>query len=324
MDKERSQELFRPEALERLRSPDQLDKLFAPTTPVGWIALATVLILVLAALIWSVFGTMATKVAGTGLIIDSAGVVNIAHTAGGRLQEMRVKVGERVSRGQVVAIVEQPDTEEQIAKISQEMNGAVKTRTDLASMAASLSELQAKLDRDSKVVSKVDGVIDDQVVSGVGEIISPGTPLFSVRLDENQRGEMLVMLYVPALEGKKVRQGMTVQVAPGSVDSAEYGSLVGVVRAVSSYPVMAASITSWTGNQDLSNWIINQGGGAVMEVKVDFIKDADTPSGYLWTSVHGAPVTITPGTVCTGSVVVQRQAPIAKAFLKLNQWLRSD
>jgi len=324
MERERSRELFRPEALERLRSPDQLDKLFAPTTPVGWIALATVLLLVLSALVWSVFGVMATKVAGSGVIIDSAGVVNITHIAGGRLREVRVDVGDRVRQGQVVAVVEQPSIEAQIAKINREMNSAVKSRADLASMAASLNELQAKLERDSQVISTVDGIVVNQIVSGVGEIIATGSPLFNIRLDEKQRGEMTVLLYVPVLDGKKVQQGMTVQVAPGSVDASEYGTLVGMVRAVSAYPVMADSITGWTGNKDLTAWILKQGGGAVMEVRVDLIKDADTASGYLWTSIQGAPTEITPGTVCTGSVVVQRQAPITKAFLKLNQWLRSD
>lgn len=323
MEKQRSQELFRPEALARLRSPDQLDKLFAPTTPVGWIALATVLLLVLSALVWSAFGVMATKVSGTGVIIDAAGVVNVTHTAGGRLREVQVKTGDRVRQGQVVAVVEQPSIEAQIAKINREMNSS-KSRDDLASMAASLNELQAKLERDSQVVSPVDGIVADQIVSGVGEIIAAGSPLFNIRLDEKQRGEMMALVYVPVLEGKKVKPGMTVQVSPGSVDASEYGTLVGMVRSVSSYPVMADSISGWTGNKDLTAWMLKQGGGAVMEVRVDLIKDADTPSGYLWTSVQGAPAVITPGTVCTGSVVVKRQAPITKAFLKLNQWLRSD
>jgi multidrug efflux pump subunit AcrA (membrane-fusion protein) len=324
MEKERSGELFRPEALARLRSPDQLDKLFAPTTPVGWIALATVLLLVLSALIWSVFGTMASKVGGTGVIIDAAGVVNVTHTAGGRLREVRIKPGDRVSQGQVVAVVEQPAIEAQIARINREIASAVKSRADLAGMAANLNEQQAKLERDSQVISPVDGIVADQIVSGVGEIVAAGAPLFNIRLDEKQRGEMMVLVYVPVQEGKKVKPGMTVQIAPGSVDASEYGTLVGLVRAVSTYPVMADSITGWTGNKDLTAWIVKQGGGAVMEVKVDLIKDADTVSGYLWTSVHGAPAAITPGTVCTGNVVVKRQAPITKAFLKLNQWLRSD
>lgn len=322
MQKKQNQGIFRQEALERLRSPDQLDKLFAPTTPVAWVALATVLLLVFSALSWSIFGVLATKVNGTGLIMDADGVANISHNTSGRLAELRVKTGDRVHRGQVVAIVEQPALEAQIARINQELN-SVESRVDMAKMVANLRELQVKLERDSQVISTVDGIVADQIVI-VGEVILPGEPLFSVRIDEKERGEMMVLLYVPVLEGKKIQPGMMVQIAPGSVDAANYGTLIGQVRSVSSYPLLADSMTNWTGNKDLTVWFLQQTGGAAMEVKVDLVKDSETATGYLWSSVHGAPVTITPGTVCTGSVVVNRQAPITKAFLKLNQWLRSD
>lgn len=323
MQKEQAQKLFRQEALERLRSPDQLDKLFAPTTPVAWIALATMLLLVLSALVWSVFGVMATKVNGTGLIVDANGSSNICSTASGRLKELRVKVGDRVHRGQVVATVEQPDIEAQIARLNRELNTTV-SREDMATRVASLNELQDKLQRNSQVVSPVDGIVADQIANGMGDILSPGTPLLNVRLDEEYKGEMMVLFYVPVLEGKKIQPGMMVQIAPGSVDAAEYGSLVGQVRSVSNFPVLADSITNWTGNKELTAWILKQTGGAAMEVKVDLIKDSETATGYLWSSIYGAPEKITPGTTCTGNVVVKRQAPITKAFLKLNQWLRSD
>lgn len=323
MQREKSQGLFRQEALEKLRSPDQLDKLFAPTTPVAWVALATVLLLVLSALVWSVFGVMATKVNGTGLIMDADGSVNISSAANGRLGELRVKVGDRVHRGQVVATIEQPELEAQIARMNRELK-TVMSRAEMAKMVATINELQDKLKRDSQVISPVDGIVADQIVNGAGDILTPGMPLLNVRIDNGSRGEIMVLLYVPVLEGKKIRQGMMVQIAPGSVDASEYGTLVGQVRSVSNYPLLGESMTNWTGNKELTAWILKQTGGAAMEVKVDLIKDHDTATGYLWSSIHGAPEAITPGTACTGSIIVKRQAPISKAFLKLNQWLRSD
>lgn len=323
MEKKKSSSIFQQEALDRLGSPDQLDKLFAPTTPVAWVALAAVLLLVISALVWSVFGVMANKVNGTGLIIDSAGVVNISHNASGRLAELKVNVGDYVRQGQIVAVVEQPSLEAQMARLNRELSSA-KSRNEMAATGASLDELQAKLERDSMVVSPVNGIVADIIVSGSGDYISPGLPLITIRLDEQKRDELMVLLYVPVMEGKKLHQGMMVQVAPGSVDASEYGTLVGQVLSVSSYPVQADSITGWTSNKELSAWILKQTGGAAMEVKVLLIKDKDTASGYLWSSIHGSPKPVTPGTVCTGSVIVERQAPISKAFRKLNQWLRSD
>lgn len=322
MNDDRNKSLFRQEALERLRSPDQLDRLFAPTTPVGWVALAAVLLLVFSTVIWSIFGVMATKVHGIGLIMDSAGMVNITSTAGGRLTELHVTVGDRVSKGQVVGIVAQPDIEAEIARITSDLE-TVKSRTEMAAMVAKLKELKIKLARDSQIISTYDGVIADEIVM-LGDVLQPGSVIFNLRLDERKRGELMALLYVPVLEGKKVKPGMVVQIAPGSVNASEYGTLIGQVRSVSDYPVSSESVTGWTGNKELTAWIVAKSGGAVMEVLVDLIKDSETVTGYLWSSIHGAPEEISPGTACIGSIVVKRQAPISKAFLKLNQWLRSD
>lgn len=320
MQKEKTKTLFRREALEKLRSPEQLDTLFAPTTPVAWITLLVILLLVASVLIWSIFGVITTKVSGTGLIVDANGSANIYSTTSGRLKELRVKVGERVSRGQVVATVEQLEMEAQLAKLKRDLDQAAPS-DERTTKEANLLEFQEKLQRNSQVVSPVDGIVADQIANGMGDILAPGTPLLNVRIDEERKGELLVLLYVPVLEGKKIQQGMMVQISPGSVDTAEYGTLLGQVRSVSHYPVMADSITNWTGNKELTAWILKQTGGVAMEVKVELLKNSETETGYLWSSVRGAPEKITPGTACTGTVIVKRQAPITKAFLNLN---RSD
>ena len=313
--------IFSQKALDRLRSPEELDKLFADTTPVGWVALAAVLLLVFSGVIWSFYGVMATKVNGFGMIVDSAGMVNIAHTAGGKVTELWVGTGDRVQKGQVIAIVEQAGTEEEIARAKAELN-AISARQEMSAKVAQINSLNDKLLRDSQVLSPHNGIITEQKVN-VGDVVAPGTPLFGIRLDQ-ERGDMMALLYIPVLDGKKVQPDMTVQIAPGTVDASEYGSLIGRVTNVSAYPVSAENMYSWVGSKEMTNWMLQRGGGAVMEVRVELIKDPDTKTGYLWSSITGAPDIITPGTACTGSIVVKRQAPITKAFQKMKQWLRSD
>lgn len=316
-----NQGLFQQKALERLRSPEQLDKLFTVTPPVAWVALATVLLLVFSGIVWSVFGVMADKVTGTGLIIDSTGVVNVAAGTSGRIVELRPETGELVQKGQVVAVIEQFGTEQEIAKLKAEMNSST-SQVDLSGKVARLNSLNDKLLRDSQVVSPFSGIVAEHKVN-VGDMVSSGSSLFSLRLAP-ERGELKALLYVPVLEGKKVQPGMTVQLSLGTSTSSEYGSLIGRVSNVLAYPVSAEGITRGVGSKDVSNWILQRNGGAVMEIQVDLIKDPDTVSGYLWSSISGAPDKVMPGTACIGSIVVKRQAPITKAFYKLNQWLRSD
>jgi multidrug efflux pump subunit AcrA (membrane-fusion protein) len=313
--------LFREKALAKLRSPERLDTLFTVTTPAGWVGLAAVLLLVISGLVWSVFGTIAYKVGGVGIIVDSAGTASVAPLAGGRVRELRIEEGQRVSKGQIVAVIEQPDVIQDIVRSRSDLDTAL-SRTDTVARVASIKALYEKLAEESQVVSPYDGIVTAKNVKQ-GDIVPAGAAIFSLRLDQ-ARSDVTALLYVPALEGKRVQPGMLVQISPGSVDSTEYGTMVGRVVRVSEYPVSAASIQNWVGNKDTANWIIQSGGGSVMEVRADLIKDADTPSGYLWSSIVGAPLPITPGTACTGSVVVNRQAPITKGFRKLNQWLQRD
>ena len=77
---ERSQ-IFSQEALDKLRSPEKLDTMLPITTPISWMALTAILVLLFSVVLWSIFGAFTVKADGMGLIMDSAGVLNISHVA---------------------------------------------------------------------------------------------------------------------------------------------------------------------------------------------------------------------------------------------------
>ena len=87
--------IFNPKALEKLRSPDKLDSMIRITGPVGWMGLAAVSLLCFAIVLWSIYGSFTEKAEGYGLIVDSAGVVNITHAASGKVTDVYVKTGSR-------------------------------------------------------------------------------------------------------------------------------------------------------------------------------------------------------------------------------------
>ena len=313
--------LFQQKALNKLQSPDELDKLYSVTDPKGWVGLATVLFLILSGIVWAIFGVMADKISGTGLMVDAAGMANIATSTSGRLLTLKPKIGDSVQKGQVVATVEQYSTEQDIARLKADLINTT-SRVDMAAKVAQLNALMDKLLRDGQVVSPANGIVTE-IKANPGDVVAAGTPLFSLRLSPEQE-EIKVLLYVPALDGKKILPGMTVQITTGTSDFNEYGSLIGRVSRVSEYPVSAEGVTRWSGSKETTSWIMQRAGGSAMEVHIDLIKDPDTVSGYLWSSISGAPEKLTAGTACTGNIVVKRQAPITKAFQKLNHWIRSD
>ncbi len=102
-------QLFREESLDQLRSHEHFDESLRITSPRSWIALLTFCLLVAAALVWGIFGRIAVRVDGMGMLMDPRGVHPIVASLSGRLTEVRVKVGDKVSPGQVVASLVDPD-----------------------------------------------------------------------------------------------------------------------------------------------------------------------------------------------------------------------
>ncbi len=313
--------MFSQKALEHLKKQSKSGELFAVTSPTAWIALAAVVLSVFSILLWSVFGVMADKVEGYGIILNEDGAASIAPTSSGRILEMKAEEGQYVSEGEAVAILEQSSLEQELyLQADQAQNSS--SHEDMRSRVSQLASAKEKYESEAKVISPYTGTILIQR-QHEGDIVSAGTPLYDIRIETGSE-DLTAVVYVPALKGSKVKPGMTIQIAPGAVDSSLYGSLVGSVLSVSEYPVASDRVAYWTGNQEFAKWIVQKCGGAVMEVQVELIHDEETPSGYLWTTILGPDEHIRAGMACTSTAIVKREAPIVKAFNKLSQWIRSD
>jgi HlyD family secretion protein len=111
-----SEQIFRKVAIERLSSPDQLDRLITLTSPTGWLAalaLATLLAVVVA---WGFLGTVPTRVTGAGILVTRGGqlVDAMAPTAG--TLSSAVPVGKEVGAGDVVATLDQTQAEQDLER----------------------------------------------------------------------------------------------------------------------------------------------------------------------------------------------------------------
>ena len=103
--------LFRREALDRLSTPEQLDRTLFVTTPKGWIALAALLAMAAAIVAWSVKGEVSTFVKADGILLSRGGAVVDAVSSGvGTLAGVLPAVGDVVREGAVVAEVTNQET----------------------------------------------------------------------------------------------------------------------------------------------------------------------------------------------------------------------
>src|ERR1700751_5080717 len=102
MDSQKNTKIFREEALEHMSSPEQLDQLLQVVNRKSWIPIATIAVLLLCAITWSVFGRIPMTVEGVGLLVYPRQVVSLQFPSSGQVVELNIKVGDLVQKGQVL------------------------------------------------------------------------------------------------------------------------------------------------------------------------------------------------------------------------------
>lgn len=123
-------QLFRSEAVKRIRSPEQIDRMMQVTGSPGWIALVTLGAIIVAAILWGIFGSLPTHVAAKGILLSGAdGTQKVVANGTGLLSNLLVKSGEKVRRGQVIAKLELDEIRQKIADLERELTTIKSQRT---------------------------------------------------------------------------------------------------------------------------------------------------------------------------------------------------
>lgn len=94
--------------MERIASPDDLDRAFRVVTLRSWVPLTSAIVIITGALIWSFLGQIPITVNGVGVLVNPGNVRGLESSSGGRLTELHVRVGEAVTAGQLLATFNQP------------------------------------------------------------------------------------------------------------------------------------------------------------------------------------------------------------------------
>jgi HlyD family secretion protein len=137
--------IFRKVALERLSSPEQLDQLMQVTNPQGWLALAGLSALLVAALLWGFLGSVPTQAAGEGILLRQGGVSDLVSAGAGQVEEVLVSVGNVIEKGQVVAKIHQ---EILLRQINDTLAKETDLRTEYQTMLRSSEEQKRLRQRD--------------------------------------------------------------------------------------------------------------------------------------------------------------------------------
>jgi HlyD family secretion protein len=118
------QNLFRKAALDKATSPEQLDLVMQVTSPMGWLAMATIAAIIFMIAIWSVVGTIPDLVEGQGVLIRGERLAEIKAAVPGTVARLNVAPDTLVQAGQVVAVInrDRSEIERKIALKQEQVN----------------------------------------------------------------------------------------------------------------------------------------------------------------------------------------------------------
>ena len=169
------------------------------------------------------------------------------------------------------------------------------------------TRLKQQITTNSQILSPQDGCILE-VSAAMGQVVQPGLRLGSMQMGA-EGGALTGIVYLPIKDGKQVKAGMSIAITPDTVQRERFGGIVAEITDVSKLPVTRAGATAVVGNSEVVQGLVGET-GAVIEVNTKLITDANTVSGYKWSSSKGPESKITSGTTTNVRITVEDRPPI--------------
>ena len=292
--------LFRKSSLERVSSPERLNDYIKITHPGIFGVLFGCLAILIAVSLWGVYGNIPDSVNTVGVIFPQNGVTTVIPTISGRISDMRVKVGDYVEAGQIIAIVPQEELLKQIQELKSSEQPDQKLIADMISTYESCSV----------IVAPVSGIVLS--AKAANETVSNMEAVASIVEQEKYANDKQVICYIEASAAKKLKEGMEVQVSPNFAPREEYGYMYGYITSIGSYPVSETDVLTAVGNQQYAQGLSIQGN--CVEVRVTLTVDSASANKIKWSNKKGEKVTLSIGTNCNMQIIIKKYRPYELLF----------
>lgn len=273
-------DLYRKSSLDRLSNPEQLDKVLKITSPMSWLALIGVTLIIVITIIWSFIGTIPETITAPGMISAVVGSNSVYTTDAGTVVSLRVRAGDELHLGDPVMTYRNSS------------NNVVVIYSDQV------------------------GIVSDLVVKKDDEF-TPGKDI--IRVSPIAQDSQIAVVYVPLSKAKKLERGMQVNITLDSLDSSSYGNMVARIINIDAYATPKEGMSSVIGSNNNLESTFNKD-GAVVAVACELYPDNSTTSGYYWSNEKGATVNVQNGSLVTAKIVTDEVAPITKLFSKLRDF----
>ncbi|MFG3265453.1 MULTISPECIES: HlyD family efflux transporter periplasmic adaptor subunit [Streptomyces] len=261
---------FRQQALAKLQSPEELDLPVRFARPQGWLVLSVTVVVMAAASVWAVTGSVTSTVSAPAVLTHGEGSYILQSPAAGQVTAVLAKEGERLPAGSPVLKVRTAD-------------GDTVVRTVAAGRVTALA-------------------------ATLGQIVSTGANVAAVEKVAEADEPLYATVYVPAENAASVPADAAVDLTVQTVPSQRYGVLRGRVKSVDRSAQSAQQIAAFLGDGQLGEQFTREGRPVAVLVRLD--RSPATRSGYAWSSADGPPYALTSMTMATASIRLADQRPL--------------
>ncbi len=115
-------DIFRKKALEKLSSPEQLDKMIVINSPMSRLALIGGAFIIIAVLIWGIFGRIPITKEGSGILLQDGELTSVYSKTQGVVVKSYVSSGDEVKKGDVLFEVSSEELAQRVADLEDRIN----------------------------------------------------------------------------------------------------------------------------------------------------------------------------------------------------------
>jgi len=269
---------------QRLQSADEIGSTLKVTALPVYLLALTALLLIGAFFVWGFLGSVSDKVYYSGVVFPQQGTTDISLPNKGMVRTVFVHNGDRVTRGQSVALI---SMDESYSILTSTVEGTV---------------ISTKVDNEPfEAFEPIVSVIDD---SG----------------DDTQRS--MLIAYIDNAGQRDLRVGMGAQVWPEDEKRDEIGYVKGRVLRIDRYPVSAEAVRQALKSDDLASRLLASG-EMMYRVNIELLPSPKDPTKLDWSFGEPDDVSMEVGTYCSVLTETKRRSMFQYLFESGRTWFRA-
>jgi len=190
----------------------------------------------------------------------------------------------------------------------------IKAEERVSKVMLEIDNLNRNIDTMTKVISPYDGVVVEMFAER-GDFVGVSSPIAVLKPMESL---LEAVVLFPVRKGKKIKPGMMAYIYPSTAGKEEYGCIYGLVAHISEYPATIEEFKHIVGNSQMIEAAMAHG-EQMLWAKIALLREADSVSGFKWSSSKGPDRRIEAGTLCDAQVVIEYSRPIDLIFPKFSE-----